>query len=76
MKKLGFRQFQVDPYLFIKYLKSGEKLFVLVYVDDFVVVGPEREAWSHVATIDKLMEIKILGELSKYKGTHYMINKK
>jgi len=76
MVRLGFRQCKVDPCLFIKDLKSREKLFVLVYVDDCAVVGPEKEAWNHIATIEKLMEIKILGELSKYNGAHYVINKK
>ena len=76
MTKLGFRHCKVDPCLFIKDLKIGEKLFVLVYVDDCAVVGPEKEAWKHVADIDKLMEIKILGELSKYNGAHYVINRK
>ena len=66
----------MDPCLFVKDLKSGEKLFVLVYVDDFAVMGPEKESWKHVADIDKLMEIKILGELSKYNGAHYVINRK
>ena len=47
----------------------------MVYVDDCAVVGPEKEAWNHVANIDKLMEIKILGELRKYNGAHYVINK-
>jgi len=76
MIKLGFRQSKVDPCLFIKDLKSGEKLFVLVYVDDCAVVGPAKEAWDHVAIIERLMDIKIIGELSKYNGAHYLINRK
>ena len=47
-----------------------------VYVDDCAIVGPEQDAWKHIADIGKLMEIKIIGELSKFNGAHYTMNRK
>ena len=61
MKGFGLERCKYDPYMFTRKLPNGEHLYVFVYVDDYVVVGPTDYAISFIKTIGKLIDIKVLG---------------
>ena len=57
MKKLGFYRSKTYPWLYIKDLKSGEQIYVLVYVDDCIAVGLKQESEIFVNVIGDLLKI-------------------
>ena len=74
MKKLGFQRSKTDPCLYIKHLKTGESMYVLVYVDDCIIVGPSIENDIFVNLMERVLKIKKLGELRHYNGNDYEID--
>ena len=61
--------------MFTRKLPNGEHLYVIVYVDDCVAIGPTDYATSFINTIGKLIDIKILGRLKRYNGGDYKFDK-
>jgi len=61
--------------MFTRKLPNGEHLYVIVYVDDCVVIGPTDYATSFIQTIGKLIDIKVLGRLKRYNGGDYKFDK-
>ena len=73
MKKFGFKRIKTDPCLYTKELKDGELIYVLVYVDECIVIGPPKES---DVLMENVLKIKKLGELQRYNGNDYTINMK
>ena len=44
-------------------MENSEKLYVLVYVDDCIVVGPEKDTDDYIETIGELLKIKKLATM-------------
>jgi hypothetical protein len=66
---LGFTPFKGDVSLFF-YSNRGIKIFVLVYVDDIIVVSSSTEATTlPLKTLEKVFGLKDLGELHYFLGT-------
>ena len=74
MKQLGFRRSKTDPCLYIKDLINGEQIYVLVYVDDCIVIGPKMESELFINQIGDILKIKKLGALKKYNGNDFDID--
>ena len=75
LKGFGFKRCKSDPCMFTRKLPNGEHLYVIVYVDDCVVIGPTDYATSFIQTIGKLIDIKVLGQLKRYNGGDYKFDK-
>jgi histone deacetylase 1/2 len=72
--EFGFLESKMDYSLFT-YITDTIRIFVLVYVDDIIITGSNREAIHHF--IDKLkteFQIKDLGELSYFLGIEALRN--
>lgn len=68
LKALGFKRSESDPSLYILETKSG-LLFVLVYVDDMLLVGKIQEELRAIAErIGKRVEIRIEPDVAKFLG--------
>ncbi|KAE8686002.1 putative zinc ion binding protein [Hibiscus syriacus] len=63
--QMGFKVFRADSSLFTKYNEDGGYIYVLVYVDDIVIIGPAPTAiHQFVSTLQTRFSLKDLGELS------------
>lgn len=66
---LGFKQSDSDACLFAKQLDNGEWIYLLIYVDDIVVVsGDERQMDLLENQLSKHFEISSLGPISQFLG--------
>jgi len=74
MMDLGFLPSKVDPCLFVKKLENGTLIYVLVYVDDCVIIAPRSEAMKLIDELNNVIAIKFLGELLKYNGGEYTVD--
>jgi hypothetical protein len=65
--ELGFSSSQVDPSLFVYHTK-GSHIFLLVYVDDIIVIGNNAATMqSLIAKLQADFAMKDLGPLSYFK---------
>jgi len=71
---LQFKKCLSDPCVFTKKLPNGEHMYVIVYVDDCVVIGPTDYTHVFIQHMGTLVDIKVLGRLKKYNGGHYQFN--
>ena len=71
LRNLQFKRCLSDPCVFTKKLPDGESMYVIVYVDDCVVIGPTDHTHAFIQNIGRMIDIKILGKLKKYNGGHY-----
>lgn len=69
LSKLGFHQSLSDPCLFMKRSASGEWIYLLIYVDDMILVCKEAE---QITIVEKELQcefdISILGSVSQFLG--------
>jgi hypothetical protein len=66
--ELGFSSSQVDPSLFVYHTK-GSHIFLLVYVDDIIVIGNNAATMqSLIAKLQADFAMKDLGPLSYFLG--------
>jgi len=71
MTNFGFKRSRIDPCVYWRQLEDREYLFVLVYVDDCIAIGPEHHADKFIEDFTKEIDIKILGTLRDYNGAEY-----
>jgi len=58
---------KVDPCLFYKW-KEEKLLLMLLWVDNFCIMGPEDTVYEHRDRLKELFECKDLGEMHEYVG--------
>lgn len=67
--KLGFRQSRSDVCLYMKQLRSGEWMYILIYVDDMIVVCKENQDIERLEQeLRKRFEISSLGIVNLFLG--------
>ena len=66
LKKLGFRQCEADPSLYIPTFENG--CFLLLYVDDILLVGPTEGINNVKQMIGPLYKFKDLGPARLFLG--------
>jgi len=74
MIDLGFIPCKSDPCLYVKQLNDDEYLYVLIYVDDCVIIGPRIESLKLIDELNKVISVKFLGNLTKYNGGEYTVD--
>ncbi|XP_070056738.1 uncharacterized mitochondrial protein AtMg00810-like [Nicotiana tomentosiformis] len=68
---MGFTQSHYDYFLFTK-REGCSEVFVLIYVDDFIVTGSHSELIDKTrADLVKFFEMKDLGELKLFLGIEF-----
>ena len=67
MKKYGFQCSEHEPCLFI-YTNNGEHTFVMVHVDDALIVGPRHGVDEAKALIAQMFDTKDIGTASYFLG--------
>ena len=65
--RMGFTASEADPCLFFKG-EGQERLYVLIYVDDGVIVGKRHAVQAALAAIAGAFDIKDIGEVSYFLG--------
>ena len=69
MLGLGYKQSQGDHTLFISHSISGNITVLLVYVNDIIVIGDDKEGIDHLrGCLAKEFEIKELQKLKYFLG--------
>jgi len=69
MSQLGFTHTQSDAGVFVKTTKSGDKIIVIVYVDDALFASSNRKlALEEKAKFMKIWECRDLGEAKEFLG--------
>nr|KYP49032.1 Retrovirus-related Pol polyprotein from transposon TNT 1-94 [Cajanus cajan] len=77
MTGLGYKQSQGDHTLFFKHSKSGGVTMLLVYVDDIILTGDDKEEQQLLSQcLGKEFEIKTLGKLKYFLGIEVAHSKK
>ncbi|WVY92731.1 hypothetical protein V8G54_031819 [Vigna mungo] len=77
MTSLGYKQSQGDHTLFFKHSKSGGVTILLVYVDDIILTGDDKEEQRLLSQcLGKEFEIKTLGKLKYFLGIEVAHSKK
>ncbi|WVY99969.1 hypothetical protein V8G54_026039 [Vigna mungo] len=77
MTGLGYKQSQGDHTLFFKHSKSGGVTILLVYVDDIILTGDDKEEQRLLSQcLGKEFEIKTLGKLKYFLGIEVDHSKK
>jgi hypothetical protein len=66
LKKLGFRQCEADPSLYIPTFENG--CFLLLYVDDILLVGPIEGIENVKQMVKPLYKVKDLGPARLFLG--------
>src|SRR5436190_11897723 len=66
LRKLGYRQSEADPNLYIPTFKNG--CFILLYVDDMLLVGPTDGILNVKQMILSLYKMKDLGPAALFLG--------
>jgi hypothetical protein len=67
LRKKGYRPLKSDPCVLIRYDKNSQPLtIILVYVDDFLVTGPDTE--HGITALKAAFTVKHLGEAKYYLG--------
>lgn len=73
---LGFLQGNADHCLYSRKEKEGKITYILLYVDDILVVGESPEVTRNVSSqLEKFFEIKDLGDVSHYLGLQIELDK-
>ena len=66
LESMGFTASDADPGLYTANLKDG-KVFILVYVDDILVVGKTMDSINHVKSrLEGVFDVRDLGEASYF----------
>lgn len=69
LNELGFKQSQADPCLYVKTLKSGVRVYLLIYVDDMLLVSTDIDEMKRTEKeLAKRMKLSTLGEISFFLG--------
>ena len=63
--KMGFRQSEADPCLF---LRDGGTLLILMYVDDLMIAGPDKAVEEVVTALKAAYELTDHGQLAWFLG--------
>lgn len=68
LKRMGFYQSKADPCLYIRQ-KSGKSIFVLIYVDDVIVICYTEEEFAEIVQVLKQnFTISVMGNLRFFLG--------
>lgn len=68
LKRMGFRQAESDPCLYIR-KQGGKSAFVLIYVDDMLVVCQEEREYKYIMkTLGDQFDLTELGDVKHYLG--------
>jgi Reverse transcriptase (RNA-dependent DNA polymerase) len=74
--KLNFFPSAPDPCLFIKKQKGQESpAFIILYVDDGVVIGIDSEIEEVIAALKTVVTVKDLGKMENFVGCHLIETK-
>jgi Reverse transcriptase (RNA-dependent DNA polymerase) len=74
--QLNFFPSAADPCLFIKKQKGQEaSAFLILYVDDGVVIGTDSEIAQVIAALKTVVTVKDLGKMENFVGCHLMETK-
>lgn len=66
--KIGYKSAESDSYLFARNV-NGKLSFILLYVDDMLIVTDGEEAYQRVCSfLGKKFKISCLGDVSNYLG--------
>ena len=66
LESMGFTASEADPGLYTANFKDG-KVFILVYVDDILVVGKTMDSINHVKSkLEGVFDVRDLGEASYF----------
>ena len=74
MKEIGFKASDIDPCLFIKEKKNGNKVYLILYVDDGGIFGTEEDVNETIQDLRKTFKVKDLGKLEHFVGCHLVEN--
>ena len=66
LKKAGFIQSKADPCLFVKHTESGETVYLAMWVDDCLCVGPKKEIYAAIEEIKRHFKVKVEESISDY----------
>ena len=75
MKTFGFKVSEAEPCLLFKRQENGE-CFVVVYVDDCLVMGNEHMVKHTIERIKEVFKIKEKGNLEDYLGCEVLFNRR
>lgn len=77
LKQHGYTQGQTDHTMFIKHSSVGKMAVLIVYVDDIVLTGDDKEEIPRIKNVlTKEFEIKDLGNLKYFLGMEIARSKK
>jgi len=69
MSQLGFKHTLSDAGVFVKELKNGDKIIVIVYVDNALFAGSNKKlVLAEKAKFMKIWECQDLGEAEEFLG--------
>ena len=71
----GFRRSEMDPCLFVKDLNYGEKVYLVMWVDDCFLVGKRSDIDDAVRDIEKHFKIVKNETLDDYLSCEIQVNK-
>ena len=72
---MNFIQSTSDPCLY-KNGKEKNAIYIIVYVDDILISGSEKQIKEFIKELTKHYEVKDLGEISYYLGIKISRNEK
>ena len=76
LKKAGFEPSPADRCLFVKKQNGNEPpAFIILYVDDGVVIGTREVIDSVLTALSKAFKVKTLGKMEHFVGCHIFENK-
>lgn len=67
LTKLGFTASDADPCMFYKGAE-GDKIYLLIYVDDGILIGAKKNIQAALAAIAGAFDIKDIGEVTYFLG--------
>lgn len=74
LKRMGFNQSTADPCLYIR-RRAGKSIFVLIYVDDVIVICYTEEEFAEVAqALKQNFTISVMGNLRFFLGIRVRLN--
>ena len=77
LQKLGFRRLKTEPSIYIRNFGERDPEFIAITVDDLVIMTPTLErALDIIKSLEKVYQVKDMGELNWYLGFEVKIDKK
>jgi len=76
LKSLGYSQSHYDECLWEYKNKNGKKLYIIVFVDDCLVIGDDDYIEDFISKINKKYKIRDLGEAETFLGMEIVRDRK